>query len=1101
MSDFVHLHVHSCFSLLDGAADVGPLTQKAKELGMPAIALTDHDGLYGAIRFYKAAKEADIKPIVGAELTLEGGYHVVLLAMDREGYSNLCRLISASHLARPDGSPELSWSTLAEHSESLIALSGCERGELVSALRGPGASDKGRRGTEPSPYNNGIRQTGMGIPVPQQHGGNRSADPLAAAREVARRYLEVFGRERFFVELQNHLLSGHHRRLRRELARLADELDIRTVATNNVHYVEKEHYRAQDVLVCIRTISTVHDSSPLRKLNAEYYLKSEEEMQHLFRDNPEALRNTREVAEMCNLDLELDTYRFPHFDLPPGETAYSHLCKLCLRGAQKRYKPLTPKVMARLQHELQTINDLGFAEYFLVAWDIVRFAREQGIRCSGRGSAGDSLICHVLGITDADPMAHANLIFERFMSREHSKMPDIDVDYCSRRRDEVVEYIYRKYGDGHVAAVCTLNTFKARSAIREVGKALALDPEDINRMAKAFPYISATEIPDAFESVPEVRDANIDVSNKRDLIEICQLISGFPRHISVHVGGLVITREPLTNLVPLQRAAKGIVVAQYDKDDIEALGLVKMDVLGLRIHTAIADCLEYVRQGRGIDLDLDKIPLDDEATFELIRSTNTIALFQLESPGQRNLLGRSQPETFEELITQISLFRPGPVQSDMISPYLRRRHGEEPVTYPHPALKPILKVTHGVIIYQEQILQIGHALAGFTPGEADKLRRAMTTNRSSAPMRALRESFIKGALNNGVRLEVAEEVWEQVAAFASFGFCKAHACCFAKIAYQTGYLKAHYPAEFLAGILSAQPMGFYPAHVILQEAKRCGVGVLPPDINKSMDRYTVEDGKIRVGLGQMRQMTQSAMRSIIEARRERRFTSLRDFCSRTRVPKPVIENLILAGALRQFDTSQERLLWRLAGLPETKVGGLQVDGRRHATAARASAGGGDSGRGPGRPKAASEAFDFGLTEALESQLPEFTPLSEVDRTRYDLDLLGIATVHHPLHFLRPRLREQRVLEASRLRLFKDGDEVRVAGVVVSRNRPPTRSGQTVVFVTMEDETGVVEVVIFSNVYDKYGRVIYESPGLIVEGKLSRQGKRDIAVLADRVTAL
>jgi len=753
MSDFVHLHVHSCFSLLDGAADVGPLTQKAKELGMPAIALTDHDGLYGAIRFYKAAKEADIKPIVGAELTLEGGYHVVLLAMDREGYSNLCRLISASRLARPDGSPELSWSTLAEHSESLIALSGCERGELASALR---RAQGARVGKQPVPH----------------------GDP----REVVRRYVEVFGSERFFVELQNHLLSGHHRRLRRELARLVDELDIRMVATNNVHYVEKEHYRAQDVLVCIRTISTVHDSSPLRKLNAEYYLKSEEEMQRLFRDNPEALRNTCEVAEMCNLDLELDTYRFPHFDLPPGETAYSHLCKLCLRGAQKRYKPLTPKVMARLQHELQTINDLGFAEYFLVAWDIVRFAREQGIRCSGRGSAGDSLICHVLGITDADPMAHANLIFERFMSREHSKMPDIDVDYCSRRRDEVVEYIYRKYGDGHVAAVCTLNTFKARSAIREVGKALALDPEDIDRMAKAFPYISAAEIPDAFETVPEVRDAKIDVSNKRDLIEICQLISGFPRHISVHVGGLVITREPLTNLVPLQRAAKGIVVAQYDKDDIEALGLVKMDVLGLRIHTAIADCLEYVRQGRGIELNLDKIPLDDEATFELIRSTNTIALFQLESPGQRNLLGRSQPETFEELITQISLFRPGPVQSDMISPYLRRRHGEEPVTYPHPALEPILKVTHGVIIYQEQILQIGHGLAGFTPGEADKLRRAMTTNRSSAQMRALRESFIKGALNNGVRLEVAEEVWEQVAAFASFGFCKAHACCFAKIA-------------------------------------------------------------------------------------------------------------------------------------------------------------------------------------------------------------------------------------------------------------------------------------------------------------------------------
>ncbi|MFQ5809586.1 MAG: DNA polymerase III subunit alpha, partial [Armatimonadota bacterium] len=843
MGDFVHLHAHSCFSLLDGAADVRLLTRRAKELGMPAIAVTDHDGLYGAIRFYKAAQEADIQPIVGAELTLEGGCHVVLLAMDREGYSNLCRLITASRL----GNSELPWSTLVEHSESLIALSGCERGELASALR---RAQGARVDKQPVPH---VPSMPPEQPVPHvpsmppeqlvPHVPSVPPEqpvPHGDPREVAGRYVEVFGRERFFVELQNHLLPKDHQEPWRELAGLAEELGLRTVATNDVHYVEKAHHRAQDVLVCIQTISRVYDSSSLRKLNAEYYLKSEEEMQRLFRDHPEALRNTREVAEMCNLDLELDTYRFPHFELPAGETAYSYLCKLCFRGAQERYKPLTPKVMGRLQHELQTINDLGFAEYFLVAWDIVRFAREQGIRCSGRGSAGDSLVCHVLGITDADPMAHANLIFERFMSREHSKMPDIDVDYCSRRRDEVTEYVYRKYGEGHVAAVCTLNTFQARSAIREVGKALALDPEDIDRMAKAFPYISAAEIPDAFETVPEVRDANIDVSNKRDLIEICQLISGFPRHLSVHVGGLVITREPLTDIVPLEWAAKGVVVAQYDKDDIEALGLVKMDVLGLRIHTAIADCLEYIEKGHGIKLETEKIPLDDEATFELIRSTNTIAMFQLESPGQRNLLGRSQPETFEELITQISLFRPGPVQSDMISPYLRRRHGEEPVTYPHPALEPILEVTHGVIIYQEQILQIGHALAGFTPGEADRLRRAMTTNRSSTEMRALRESFIKGALNNGVRLDAAEEVWEQVAAFASFGFCKAHACCFAKIAYQTAYLKAHYPAEFLAGILSAQPMGFYPAHVILEEAKRCGVGVLPPDINRSMARYTVD---------------------------------------------------------------------------------------------------------------------------------------------------------------------------------------------------------------------------------------------------------------------
>ncbi|MFQ6096914.1 MAG: DNA polymerase III subunit alpha, partial [Armatimonadota bacterium] len=781
---FTHLHVHTCFSMHDGAADIGALVAKAREFGMNALAITDHDGLYGAIRFYYACKEAGIKPIIGAEVILEGGHHLVLLAMNRKGYSNLCRLITAAHLSHErDEAPELSWRDLARHSDHLIALSGCRRGEIPAAIRA-----KGHRNLEGANGDTGVGRARGATCGPRDLGRNGPDAPhLASPRNarnpthIARRYVDLFGRDRFFIELQNHLDSPRSGWLVCELARLAEGLGLQTVATNNVHYVEKEHYPAQDVLVCIKHVTTVNVPLEDRKPNAEFYFKSPEEMERLFRDYPEALRNTERIAEMCDVRLEPDSYHFPHVDLPAGETAASYLRRLCLKGARERYHPVTPAVMERLEHELDIINDLGFAEYFLVVWDIVRFARQRGIQCSGRGSAADSLVCYVLRLTDGDPMVHANLIFERFMSREHSKMPDIDVDFCSRRRDEVVRYIYEKYGRDHVAAVATVNTYQARSAVREVGKALDMDPDEIDRLAKALPHMDASSITEAFETVPEVRDSDLDLSGKEHLVKICELISGFPRQLSVHVGGLLITREPLTDHVPLEWAAKGIVIAQYDKDDVEALGLVKMDILGLRIHSAIADCLEYIEKGQGIRLDLDEIPLDDPKTFDLIRSTRTIGVFQLESPGQRNLLGRTQPENFEDLIVQISLFRPGPVQGDMITPYIKRRHGEEPITYPHAALEPVLKATRGVLVYQEQVLQIAHVLAGFTPGEADQLRRAMTTDRSSEHMRNLRRSFVEGCLRNNVSKKVAEEVWEQVAAFASFGFCKAHACCFAKL--------------------------------------------------------------------------------------------------------------------------------------------------------------------------------------------------------------------------------------------------------------------------------------------------------------------------------
>jgi len=571
------------------------------------------------------------------------------------------------------------------------------------------------------------------------------------------------------------------------------------------------------------------------------------------------------------------------------------------------------------------------------------------------------------------------------------------------------------------------------------------------------------------------------------LLELCRQISGLPRHLSVHVGGLVIGAEPLTNVLSLTLAQKGIVIAEFDKDDIEDLGMVKMDILGLRTHTAISDCLDLIEQRTGERIDFEAIPLDDEPTFELLRSTQTIGLFQLESPGQRNLLGRAQPREFEEVIANISLFRPGPVQSDMIRPYIRRKHGREPVTYIHPALERIYGRTFGVLIYQEQVLEIAAAIAGFTLGEADQLRRAMTSDRSQDEMMSIAESFIAKSVQRGVDRAVAEEVFRQVSGFAAYGFCKAHAACFGKISYQTAWLKRYYPAEFFAGILSAQPMGFYPPRTVAEEAKRLGSRILPPCVNRSDDRFTVENGDIRVGLRLLRGMSETAMRSILRARAEGGpFESLRDFCARTKVPRPIIENLILARAFSFTGHAEQELLWLLSALPAGMV------------TRRSSAG------LPARsPRSASGqcALSYETEEALLGQLPEFDPTTPVGRVALDLRLTYVSTTVNPFSFWRARMRELGVTPSTGLYGYKDGETVRVAGIVVARARPPTRSGKTAIFISLEDEFGLVDTAIFEETYQRCGHALYSSPVLCIEGRLMREGALDLSVTAQNVIGM
>lgn len=1042
---FTHLHVHSNFSFLDGGSSVYALLDRAKEVGCEALALTDHNGLYGAVRFYGYAKKIGIKPIIGVEMDMEDTYHLVLLAKNINGYSNLCKIVTRAHLSHERGQPAASLELIEKYKGGLFCLSGCSIGEVPSLVA------EGR---------------------------------LEAARVAALKYIDVFGRDNFLIEMQNHMLPGSSL-INSQLNELASELGLRCVATNNVHYAAKEDFKVQDVLVCVKTLTRLDDDHPLRRRNAEYYLKSPKAMANLFRKYAKAVAGTDWIARQCNLDLNLETYRFPEFPVPEGETPYSHLCKLCFEALERLYRPITPEVTERLQHELKIINDLGFSEYFMVVWDIVRYAKSRKIRCAGRGSAADSLVAYCLGITIVDPIEH-HLLFERFLNPERKGMPDIDIDFDSVRREEVINYIYERYGEDKVAMVCTVSSLKACSSIREIGKAMDFPPDDISRFASILPLVSANRIRDAVEKYPELRDSGLHVNRLDALIDICEKVDNYPRHLSVHLGGVLIGRGVLTDLVPLERSANGVIVSQFDKDDVETLGLVKMDLLSLRNLSAIEDCLALIRQHHGIELYIDNVPLDDAPTYQLLQSANTVGLFQVESPGMRGILGRLQPEVFNDLIAQVSLFRPGPLQADMINPFIARRRGLEEVSYPHPSLEAALKETYGVIIYQEQVIQISHALAGFSYGQADSLRRAMTTDRSQAEMEKIKDSFITSACRKGVSKDIAEEVFSRVRAFAAYGLCKGHSASFARTAYYTAYLKTHYPAEFLTGIFNNGPMGFYPPNVIMEEARHLGIRLLGVDINLSEKKFTVEyddEGVpgIRVGFVQVKNISGAEIESILAARAQQAFSSFSDFCLRSHCDRPTVENLINCGAFDCFGIPRGKLLWLLGEVVSKKV--ISVDQNISGQVC---------------------LLDNLNTSDLDEQmrlLPDVPELTLHEQVRMDYEILGLSTRCHPLVFYREKLTKARIIRTSEVPELPNNTIVRLAGVVIVCMRPPTKSGALVVFLTLEDEDGLADCVVFKKTYDQYAKIIYNNPALIIEGKLEKAGRHGRTIIVRKIKPL
>ncbi|CAN5647124.1 DNA polymerase III subunit alpha [soil metagenome] len=1073
MSGFVHLHCHSNWSLLDGAMTAEELPRLAALQGYEAVALTDHDSLLGAVRFTRAAREAGVKPIYGAELTIEPDqrppdrrarpddhlHHVTAIARNATGYGNLCRLISKGHLTNQRGKPRITYDDLVERAEGLFVLSGCERGR-VARLAASGRVNE--------------------------------------AIETARRLRSAIG-DGFRIEVFDHRGYGH-RALRDRLLGVAKNSGVPAVATNNVHYASPRGAATHEVLHAIKHIVPLSRTQALRA-TSEYYLKDPDEMRDLFFDASEPTDETLRIAEDCDFELDLVNYHFPHFEIPEGETPEGYLTRRCHEGVRRRFDRVTPEVTDRLTHELDMIFKLGFASFFLLVADIVDHVRhDMGIRCSCRGSATGSLVCFVLGISDVDPLRY-DLLFERFMNTRRDEMPDIDVDVESHRREEVLEYIAQTYGAEQSAICCMVDTFRARMAIREVGKALGIAPAEIDLVAKAFPRIKARDIPRAIATLPELRNSNLRAGQLEQLFELCFGIDGFPRHLALHPSGVILSSPDLADRVPMQESFQGFTMLQADKDDVEDLGLVKLDVLGVRMLSAIAHARDQITRTRDEPVDIDAIPRADNQTFELIASSRTLGCFQIESPGQRELLARFQPNRFEDLIADISLFRPGPVKSDMVSPFLDRRHGFEDIVHPHDNLAPILKETNGVIVYHEQVIRVIAAVTGCSLDDADYIRRHLDSERPSLPddpnSRPARKGldgprsgvsdenevgswFIERAVGNGYSHTQAVKLWKEVFAFASFGFCKSHAAAFALPTYVSAYLKAHYTPEFLAGVLTHDP-GMYPRRLIVADARHFGIAILPIDINASHDDFRVEDlsftGRqnqggagsagpqkrwgIRMSLSEVKGISTAEVDSLLEARLPHPFTSLEDLWRRVDLSRPVLENLIHIGALDSIEPRRSRreLLWRaaeLSGEPRPVVGaqmGLALD----------------------EPESATR------------ELGELSSYTELEQVAAELEITGIDARRHLMSLYQPLLRDLGVTPAVDLRFMRNDTEVWVAGVKVSTQTPAIRSGKRIIFLTLDDFTGPIDVTLFERWQARCARTVFHSWLMLIKGVVRKRG--------------
>jgi DNA polymerase-3 subunit alpha len=1048
--EFVHLHLHTEYSLLDGANRIEPLAARAAELGMRAMAMTDHGVLFGVIPFYKACKAHGVKPILGCELYVapdsrhiktggERGYHLTVLAETYEGYKNLVKLVSSGFTEGFYYKPRVDADLLAQHSKGLIALSGCLAAEVPARFL-EGQEDE--------------------------------------ARKAIRKYREIFGPEHYFLELQDHGLPEQPR-LNEFLLRQG----LPVVATNDAHYLYPEHAKVQDVLICIGTNKTVDDPNRLRMGSNELYVKSAAEMAYRFGHIPAALTNTLAIAERCNVALPFGQIHLPNYTIPAGYDAAGYLRHLCHERLADRYHGNPPAGAGeRLAHELGVIEHMGFPGYFLIVWDFVDYARRSGIPVGpGRGSGASSLVAYVLGITDVDPLRYG-LLFERFLNPERVDMPDFDIDFCYERRGEVIEYVHRKYGAECVAQVITFSTMAARAAVRDVGRAMGLSYGEVDRVAKLLPW--GRDLDRALADVPALKELYQTRDEVRTLLDTARAVEGMPRNPSVHAAGVVITAEPLVEHVPLYKSTDDAVITQFDMDQLKDIGLLKMDFLGLRTLTVIDYAVKFIRRERP-DFDIEQIPEDDPATFAMLARGDTLGLFQIEAGWVADVLRQMKPTRFEDIIATISLCRPGPME--YIPDYVRGKLNPEGVQYLHPDLEPILAETYGVMVYQEQIIQIAHNLAGMSLGQADLLRRAVAKKKRE-DLERYGKLFMERLQGRGYTQAVAESLYDQIIRFANYGFNKCHATPYAKVAYQTAHLKRHHPVEYMAALINSVVGYESKVALYMDECRRLGIATLPPDVNSSMARFTPEGNSIRFGLGAVKNVGWGAVDAGIAAREERGpFTSLGDFCERVDIRhlnRKAVEALIKAGAFDQVAPPGGRPA-RRAQLLEVLDRVLEEAHRvqRHRQAGQMSLF--DLGVGP-------EAGD-GVSDRLPD-IPEYAPEQLLAMEK---EVLGFYVSGHPLRQHQDLLDAHGCIPLATLPEQPDGARVTLGGVQAGLKQVSTRSGGTMAFLTLEDQTGQAEIVLFPRVFTACARLLASDQPVLVRGRLQNQ-EEEVKVLADEV---
>ncbi|HWR62152.1 MAG TPA: DNA polymerase III subunit alpha [Clostridia bacterium] len=1078
MENFVHLHVHTEYSLLDGAGRVEELVARAKEMGMESVAITDHGVMYGVVDFYKKAKKHGIKPLIGCEVYVaqrtmkdrdpkqdSGQYHLVLLAKDEEGYNNLIKLVSLGFTEGFYYKPRVDMEALRRYSGGLVALSACLAGAI------PGHIVDGN---------------------------------YEAAKNVALAYKEIFGEGNFYLELQDHGIK-EQALVNQELIRMSRDTGIPLVATNDVHYVEKKDAVAQDILLCIQTGKTVEEEGRMKFQGQEFYLKSAEEMYELFKYIPEALENTAKIAEKCSLDFEFGQVHLPAFDVPEGFTSDTYIRELCYQGLEKRYSEITDELRERAEYELSIITRMGYADYYLIVWDYVKFAKDNGIMVGpGRGSGAGSLVAYCLGITNIDPIKY-KLIFERFLNPERISMPDFDVDFCYERRQEVIDYVVGKYGKDRVAQIITFGTMAARGAIRDVGRALNIPYAQVDLIAKKIPFELGMTIDKALGINPELKKLYEEDESARYLIDMSRAVEGMPRHSSTHAAGVVISKKAVTEYVPLQMN-EDVITTQFTMGTLEELGLLKMDFLGLRTLTVIRDTLELIK-AKGAEVpDLDNMDYDDPNVYKMISQGDTYGLFQIESGGMTQCMKELKPSCLEDIIAGNALYRPGAM--DQIPKYIRNKHNSDKVQYMHPALEPILDVTYGCIVYQEQVMQIVRDLGGFSMGRSDLVRRAMGKKKADV-MAKERENFINGILDEkgniivegcvrrGIPEKTAADIFDEVAKFAGYGFNKSHAAAYAIITYQTAWLKYYHPVEFAAALITSVMGSSKKVAEYIQHCKSQGIEVLPPDINESSVSFTVKDNQIRFGLAAVKNVGTNAILSIIKARQEKgRFEGLYDFLQKidySVINKRTVESLIKCGAFDCFGVYRSRLLAvyeklmeSIQGMKKSNVEGQisMFDDMEHAEA------------------------------AVADIYPEINEYPQKNLLAMEKEMLGLYISGHPLEEYKAELEASVSITTAELltdadpesreeseNLELDGKRAVMGGIIVSVKQKATKTNNMMAFVELEDLYGTLEIIVFPKIYERCRSLLVQDTIVLVEGRISQREEEAAKIICDNVKPL